>query len=221
MDAIICSTALVNASTKLVEKMKEAGAGAAQIELHRRDVAHAETDLKLAKEAAAKAGALVDLDLTNSLTVNVDVKGWEVREADGVTVYLIETAIGKKETWLPVTVKHRYNDFVELHHSLEKQNSFPVEKCLFHSNATTDKRAMNLKVYLLEAVVEHLKHWSKRVKNHAEKTARPILTDSSEMIELWGSSGLLHPPLLQFLGAGELESAAMNGLAENYVKGGF
>lgn len=63
MDAIICAQALSNATNKLVLAQKAAGAGTAEIALHQRDFAHAESELKHAKEAAAKARALVDLDL--------------------------------------------------------------------------------------------------------------------------------------------------------------
>lgn len=41
----------------------------------------------------------------SALEVNIDVKGWEVRDSDAVTEYLVETAYGKKDTWVPIVVK--------------------------------------------------------------------------------------------------------------------
>ena len=95
--------------------------------------------------------------LANQPAPSVRVTGYADRQ-DGVTEYLIATRFGDGPT---VVVRHRFSDFVALHHKLYSGIKFPVAKSLFALNeALKEQRVVELGKYLAEVVTRSIERLS-------------------------------------------------------------
>lgn len=89
---------------------------------------------------------------------NISIKIPSVDTIDGVTFYLIEVKVGEI-IW---TLKHRYNEFAELHetlvseHCVEKEILPPKKLIGNKSEAFIEKRRLGLEIYL-NSVYNYLK----------------------------------------------------------------